>query len=564
MDNIVMKRSNSTKLERIETYKPESIFVCVIGQHPRELLQGLYWSYCFFAERWPSHIYVHSVNPTINKKEVRDFFDNNIKLFWQHIQRIPIQFGEELEYIKPKLTICFDRENSDSFYQEMLSHLNDNLYNISSSEKKLLSINKSDAEFHIPMINQLNAATAIIKNKCSSFVRLGQKTVEGKANEIDVYVDRYSIDFAYVNLANHYDNYARDFDYLMARCARNHDNISAVEVKPASSKKQPSKSLATIKSTLDFIDRYEFSCEDSKTVFGELMPERLRPSELLVEAIEESTFNSKQSTSQQARNHHNAAEIPQIILDLVSKSGTANKPAYQLLINDKAVLLSLKNTAYLCAWLASPNTHYITFNKQLGIEKVYQLYCLVTEQPEKAFNNTYRNVLNEQGCNAQINDIVAYFRQSEANKLSTIVGRTVATKLKAMPHSTTYNFLDDPELGGYLGGRTENNDKNEIKSSLLSQGITEQQIEWLIPKSIDNKNKVKDYFQHQEIHTKTKVANTDLGRFLKDQGATFTLYENILASKDKNTTDCNKSSNPKQPKLFVCALPSCNASILIE
>ncbi len=559
-----MKRSNSTKLKRIESYQPESIFVCVIGQHPRELLQGLYWSYCFFAERWPSHIYVHSVNPTINKKEVRDFFDKNIKLFWQHIQRIPFQFGEKLEYTKPKLTICFSRQNPDSFYQEMLNHLNENLYNISSKEKKLLSINKSDPEFHMPMINQRHAATAIIKNKCSSFVRLGQNSIEGKANEIDIYVDCYSIDFAYVNLANHYDSYARDFDYLMARCARKHDNISAVEVKPASSKKQPSKSLVTSKSTLDFIDKYEFSCEDSKTIFGEMMPERLRPNGVLPEGIEEPDLNNEHRSSQQGSNHHNAAEIPQIVLDLVSKSGTANKPGYQLLINDKAVLLSLKNTTYLCAWLASPNTHYITVNKQLGIEKVYQLYCLVTEQPEKSFNDSDKSVLNELADNAQINDIVAYFRQSEANKLSTVVGRTVATKLKAMPHSKTYNFLDDPELGGYLGGRTENNDKNEIKSSLLSQGITEQQIEWLIPKSIDDKNKVKDYFQCQEITTKAKVANTDLGRFLKDQGATFTLYENILASKDKNTTDCNKSSNPKQPKLFVCALPSSNASILIE
>jgi hypothetical protein len=129
-------------------------------------------------------------------------------------------------------------------------------------------------------------------------------------------------------------------------------------------------------------------------------------------------------------------------------------------------LIVAKNTPYLYARLAYPNTHYITVNKQLGIEKVYQLYCLVTEQPEKAFNDTDKSVLKELADNAQINGIVAYFWQSEANKLSTIVGRKVAAKLKGMPHSKTYNFVDDPELGGYLGGRTENNDKNEIKSSL--------------------------------------------------------------------------------------------------
>jgi len=564
MGSIVMKRSNSRKLARIESYKPESIFVCVIGQHPRELLQGLYWSYCFFAERWPSHIYVHSVNPTITKKEVRDFFDNNIKLFWQHIQRIPIQFGEELEYTKPKLTICFSRDNPDCFYQETLNRLNENVCDISSCEKKLLSISKNDPEFHMPMINQRHAATAIIKNKCNSFIRLGQNSVDDKSNEIDVYVDSYSIDFAYVNLASSYDNYARDFDYLMARCSRNHDNISVVEVKPSSPKPQSSNSFATSKSRLDFIHQYEFSCEESKTIFGEMMPERLRPSGLLTESIEEPALNSKQLTNKQGSNHNNTVGIPQIVLDLVSKSGSANKPAYKLLINDKAVLLSLKNTAYLCAWLASRNTHYITVNKQLGIEKVYQLYCLVTEQAEKAFNDTDKSVLNEQADNAQINDIVAYFRKSEANKLSTVVGGKVAAKLKAIPDSKTYNFLDDPDLGGYLGGKTENLDKNELKTSLIQQGINEQQIEWLIPKSIDDKKKVNDYFQSQEVNTKSKVANTDLGRFLKDQGAKFTLYENILASKDKNTTDCNKSSNPKQPKLFVCALPSSNASILIE
>ncbi len=142
----------------------------------------------------------------------------------------------------------------------------------------------------------------------------------------------------------------------------------------------------------------------------------------------------------------------------------------------------------------SSKANYITENKQLGFEKAYQQYCLVTEQPEKLFINSGYKVLNKLARNIEINDTVGYFRQSEANKLITLVGRKVAAKLKAMPYSKSYDFLEDPELGGYLGGRTENSDKNEFKSSLLQQGIPEQQIEWLMPKSIAEKNKVKDYF----------------------------------------------------------------------
>ncbi|MGK0234704.1 MAG: hypothetical protein ACI9EK_001230 [Psychroserpens sp.] len=57
-------------------------------------------------------------------------------------------------------------------------------------------------------------------------------SVDDKSNEIDVCVDSYSIDFAYVNMRSSYDSYARDFDYLMASCSRKHDNISVVEVNP--------------------------------------------------------------------------------------------------------------------------------------------------------------------------------------------------------------------------------------------------------------------------------------------------------------------------------------------
>lgn len=378
---------------------------------------------------------------------------------------------------------------------------------------------------------------------------------------MDVYVDRYTIDFAYVNLTSPFDNNARDLDYLMARYAHKHDNISAVEVKPISISTQKPKGD---KADLDFIKQYKFSCEDSKTIFGEMMPDRLRPSELLTESVEEPVLKSKHIKNLQSTSRNNHVEMPLIELDLVSKGGTAYQPTYQLLINDKAINLSLKNTTYLCTWLLSSKANYITENKQLGFEKAYQQYCLVTEQPEKPFNNSDKKVLCKQEGNIEVNDIVAYFRQSEANKLITIVGRKVAAKLKAMPYSKAYDFLEDLELGGYLGGKTENSDKNEFKSSLLQQGIPEQQIEWLMPKSIADKKKVKGYFQRNKIAPKDEVAKTDLGRFLKDQGATFTLYEDILESKDINATDRDKASNPKQAKLFICVLPSNNASIYVE
>ena len=167
-----MKRSYPTKLDRIKSYLPDSVFVCVIGQHPRELLQGLYWNYCYFSERWPSHIYVHSVTPKVSKKEIREFFDEHIEQFWLHIKRIPLRFNDELEFVKPKLTICFSNTGLDSFYQETLNGLNENLFKISSSEKKLLSINKSDTEFNLPMVSHFQAAKTIVKDKCCSFLRL--------------------------------------------------------------------------------------------------------------------------------------------------------------------------------------------------------------------------------------------------------------------------------------------------------------------------------------------------------------------------------------------------------
>ncbi|MGK0234705.1 MAG: hypothetical protein ACI9EK_001231 [Psychroserpens sp.] len=57
-----------------------------------------------------------------------------------------------------------------------------------------------------------------------------------------------------------------------------------------------------------------------------MMPKKLRPSELLDVGIEEPTFNSKQLSSHQGSNHNNTAGIPQIVLYLVSKSGSANMP----------------------------------------------------------------------------------------------------------------------------------------------------------------------------------------------------------------------------------------------
>lgn len=557
-----MKRSNSSKLKYIENYEPENVFVCVICQHPKELLQGLYWSYCYFVERWPAQIYVHSINSSISKQEMREFYNKNIESFWDHINRFEIQSGEDVQYIEPKLTICFSNEKVDDFYQGALKNLNENLYEVSSNEKKLLSICKNDFEFSMPMISRLQSAKAIVKGKCSSFLRLEETSHDGKSNRIDVYVDRYYIDFAYVNLMCQYGNYARDFDYLMARYARKHDNISAVEVKPATVKSKAHNSSKSNKKNLDFIHEYEFSCLDSKTIFGEMMPERLRPSEFSIDEIKGNVSHHKQVTNSQCVNHNNALKIPKIELNLYSKIGTANKPVYQLSINDKDVLLSQKNTVYLFTWLTSSKAHYITCNKQLGFEKTVRLYNLLTEQTNKISKKSDENVQSDIALEKQINEIVSYFRQSEMNKLSTIVGSKVASKLKKLPYTTTCNILNDPDLGGYLGGKTENIDKNEFRSSLIKEGVNEQQIEWLIPKSIDDINKVREYFQNKNAIDKPTVAKTALAGLLKIYGESFYLYESIVESKKHNTSNVGKSTNSKRPKLFVCALPSNNISIM--
>jgi len=174
--------------------------------------------------------------------------------------------------------------------------------------------------------------------------------------------------------------------------------------------------------------------------------------------------------------------------------GTVNRPRYFMTFNDSKICLSLKCATFLYTWLTVESGMLLEPNKELGFIKA-QNFC-------KLLGAKQQHIKNEVS-------IIKFITEKFPSQMQVIIGKANKglTNIKSIDNKELHQLLDQEQIGGYLGGKTESNDKNEFIASVTSQIGIKDGMEWLSPKNIHKILTSKEEFEMVKATYKTVDEN---------------------------------------------------------
>jgi hypothetical protein len=245
--------------------------------------------------------------------------------------------------------------------------------------------------------------------------------------------------------------------------------------------------------------------------------------------------------------------------------GSESRPEYLAIFNEKEVLLSLKNATYLYSWLSLEKGVFIKENDELGFIKA-QCYCKLRGASDDEVQNKVK-IIKFIGKNFPTlmtviigdawKNLSKFSKKRALQKSNKSSVKNKNAKEDIYPNISKLRiaelkfFLKEENIGGYLGGKTEDKDKTQFKKSVelqLGKGA-----EWLIPKNVRGK------LTSEAEFSQSKGDKNDLVNFLIENNMSWDTYQNIVnkypdISQVETTGSGSKKSIPPKKKKFIRVL----------